>query len=392
MHILFIDWNSFGNEDLIFCFKRAGYKIDLFPIPENASTRYNPPLEDALYKKLLSFSYDFVFSFNYFPVVSNTCEQIHTPYLSWVYDSPFVQLYSASLSNSCNHVFIFDYEQYACLAALGFQTVHFLPMGVNIARYDSLTPSSHIQSKYSSDISFVGSLYSEPKNQLYEKLSGVSEFTKGYLDGIIDVQKKIYGSFLLEDLLTNDIVADMQKSYPVVQNDDGFETDKWVYANYFLARKVTSLERMDILGLLSEKYQVSLYTKEPTPFLPNVKNCGYIDYYMQMPYVFKCSKINLNISLRSIHSGIPLRIFDIMGCGGFVLTNYQADLLQFFEPDVDFVYYEDYDDLLQKADYYLSHDKERDQIAQNGYEKVKQNHTYECRIQYMIDHLSNPSS
>lgn len=389
MHILFIDWNSFGNEDIIFCFKKLGYKIDLFPIPENASTRYNPPLEDALYHKLLSFSYDFVFSFNYFPAVSNTCEQIHTPYVSWVYDSPFVQLYSVSLSNSCNHVFIFDHEQYASLAALGFQTVHFLPMGVNITRYDSLLPSEHIQNKYSSDISFVGSLYSEPKNQLYEKLNGISDFTKGYLDGIIDVQKRIYGSFLLEDLLTADIIADMQKSYPIVQNEDGFETDKWVYANYFLARKVTSLERMDILGLLSEKNQVNLYTKEPTPFLPKVKNCGYIDYYMQMPYVFKCSKINLNISLKSIHSGIPLRIFDIMGCGGFVLTNYQEDLLQFFEPDVDFVYYEDYNDLLQKADYYLSHDEARLQIAKNGYEKVKNEHTYEHRIDYMIRSLSN---
>lgn len=389
MHILFIDWNSFGNEDIIFCFKKLGHKIDLFPIPENASTRYNPPLEDALYHKLLSFSYDFVFSFNYFPAVSNTCERIHTPYVSWVYDSPFVQLYSVSLGNSCNHVFIFDREQYASLAALGFQTVHFLPMGVNIARYDSLLPSEHIQNKYSSDISFVGSLYSEPKNQLYEKLNGISDFTKGYLDGIIDVQKKIYGSFLLEELLAADIIADMQKSYPVVQNEDGFETDKWVYANYFLARKVTSLERMDILGLLSEKNQVNLYTKEPTPFLPKVKNCGYIDYYMQMPYVFKCSKINLNISLKSIHSGIPLRIFDIMGCGGFVLTNYQEDLLQFFEPDVDFVYYEDYNDLLQKADYYLSHDEARLQIAKNGYEKVKNEHTYEHRIDYMIRSLSN---
>lgn len=389
MHILFIDWNSFGNEDMIFCLKKAGHKIDLFPIPENASTRYNPPLADALYQKLLSFSYDFVFSFNYFPAVSNTCEKIHTPYLSWVYDSPFVQLYSDSLGNRCNHVFIFDHEQYAALAASGFRTVHYLPMAANTSRYDSLILSAHKQEKYKSEISFVGSLYSEPKNQLYEKLNGVTEFTKGYLDGIIDVQKKIYGSFMLEDLLTGDILADMQKSYPIVPNEDGFETAQWVYANYFLARKVTSLERTDILKLLSEKHQVNLYTKEPTPFLPKVKNCGYTDYYMQMPYVFKCSKINLNISLRSIHSGIPLRIFDIMGCGGFVLTNYQEDLLQFFEPDVDFVYYEDYEDLLQKADYYLSHDQEREQIAKNGYEKVKQAHTFEQRIAFMLNALSN---
>ena len=71
------------------------------------------------------------------------------------------------------------------------------------------------------------------------------------------------------------------------------------------------------------------------------------------------------------------------------MTNYQEDLLQFFEPDVDFVYYEDYEDLLQKADYYLSHDEEREQIAKNGYEKVKQAHTFEQRIAFMLDALSN---
>ena len=44
-----------------------------------------------------------------------------------------------------------------------------------------------------------------------------------------------------------------------------------------------------------------------------------------MPLVFQNSKINLNITLRSIKNGIPLRAIDIMGAGGFLLTNYQND-------------------------------------------------------------------
>lgn len=68
---------------------------------------------------------------------------------------------------------------------------------------------------------------------------------------------------------------------------------------------------------LSEIYQVKLYTKNPTPELPNVINMGSVDYYDMMPYVFKCSDINLNITLRSIKTGIPLRAMDIMGAGDF---------------------------------------------------------------------------
>lgn len=54
---------------------------------------------------------------------------------------------------------------------------------------------------------------------------------------------------------------------------------------------------------------------------------GAVDYYEVMPHVFKQSKINLNITLRSIQSGMPLRAWDIMGAGGFLLSNYQADFL-----------------------------------------------------------------
>ena len=88
-------------------------------------------------------------------------------------------------------------------------------------------------------------------------------------------------------------------------------------------------------------------------------------------------KINLNITLRSIQSGIPLRCMDIMGCGGFLLTNYQSDFLMHFTPNEDFVYYEDETDLLKKIDYYLEHDETRTVIAANGYEKVRSDHNFQ---------------
>ena len=103
-----------------------------------------------------------------------------------------------------------------------------------------------------------------------------------------------------------------------------------------------------------------------------------------MPYVFKNSEINLNITLRSIQRGIPLRCFDIMGCGGFLITNYQEDLFQFFEPNKDFVYYESREDLIEKIDYYLEHEEERKSIARSGHDKVVAFHSYEHRLKEII--------
>ena len=47
------------------------------------------------------------------------------------------------------------------------------------------------------------------------------------------------------------------------------------------------------------------------------------------------------------------------------------------------LYYEDFKDAYAKADFYLKNDTLRKQIARNGYEKIKNNFTYEERFAFM---------
>ena len=42
------------------------------------------------------------------------------------------------------------------------------------------------------------------------------------------------------------------------------------------------------------------------------------------------------------------------------------------------------EDLREKVSYYLEHEEEREQIAENGYKKVKEHHTYVNRIKDML--------
>lgn len=106
-----------------------------------------------------------------------------------------------------------------------------------------------------------------------------------------------------------------------------------------------------------------------------------------MPQVFAHSKINLNMTCKSIRNGIPLRVFDVLGCGGFLLTNYQNDLSECFTIGEDLDIYTSPDDLLSKCEYYLSHEKERIEIAENGYQKVLNHYTYEKQLQKILAQL-----
>ena len=116
----------------------------------------------------------------------------------------------------------------------------------------------------------------------------------------------------------------------------------------------------------------------------NIKLCGAVDYQHQMPLVFHNSRINLNITSKTIESGISQRVLDILACGGFCLTNYQPEIAEFFEDGKELVMYTDMEDLAQKIDWYLKHEEERAAIARAGYNKVKEQFSMRERLAELI--------
>ncbi len=66
------------------------------------------------------------------------------------------------------------------------------------------------------------------------------------------------------------------------------------------------------------------------------------------------------------------------------MTNYQSELQEHFDIGVDLEAYSCMEELEEKCAYYLTHEIERKQIAQNGYQKVCSLHTYCQRIKQML--------
>ena len=376
MKILFIEWASFGNADIKDAFQKEGHSIVCFPF-SNKDARRDAEIEASLTARLRETVPDAVFSFNYFPLISNVCRQEGLPYLSWIYDSPYVMLYSYTAINPCNTIYVFDKALCREFQNAGIQTVHYLPMAANTQRLDALGNPAPVY-----DISFVGSLYTESHN-FFDRMETLSDYAKGYLEGLMNAQMKIQGYNFIQESLSP-IMGELYQALPMDPNPDGVETREYLYAQYVINRKITGIERLRLLTAITRRHPLDLFTLDSSFTLPNLHNHGTTDYYTQMPLVFKQSRINLNISLRSIKSGIPLRAFDIMGSGGFLLSNYQEDFLEYFTPGEDFVCYESEADLLQKLDYYLAHEDERQAIARNGHAKVAAAHTYRDRVRQML--------
>lgn len=384
-NIIIYDQRHFGVEDISEAFVDKGYTINKLS-GQLKDSRVDNDFEQKLKRNIDEIKPEFIFSFNFYPIISNVAKQYELLYISWVYDSPLITLYSYTILNSCNRVFLFDYKMYEELSAAGISTVFYLPLAVNAKRMDRLIQSK-ARSEFNCDVSFVGSLYNERKHSLYDRLyDGLDDYMKGYLDAIVRVNFDLYGIDMLQQVIDDeDIIRKLQKSICVKTNPDGVESPAYSYAEYFIARKITELERTKIMEIIPKEYKVNLYTHNLEYKVPGINNCGRIDYYYDMPFVFRNSKINLNITLKSIKTGIPLRVFDIMGAGGFLLTNYQMEMSEYFESGKDYVAYDSIKDIPELVNYYMKHEDERKEIAVNGYRKVKEFHSFRNRVEDILN-------
>lgn len=383
MNILFLDWPCFGRTDFLNFFSERHDSVTLFSHADY-ELRKSDSFLAALYSVLENQQFDFCFSYNFFPLMATACYKCNIKYISFVYDSPQVKLYSYTVTYPTNYIFLFDSSLVTQFQKEGLTTFYYMPLPVNADRIHSLLQKPYDSARLSADVSFVGSLYNENHN-LYDSLQGISSYTKGYLDAIMQAQSHVYGYNFLEECLTPAITAELQNAAHYQKNPDGVESLSFIFSDYYLCRKLTSMERINILTDVASHFPLKIFTPNNNYVIPNASNMGVADYLTETPYIFHDSKINLNITLRSIKSGIPLRCMEIMSCGGFLLTNFQSDFFKHFVAGEDFVYFESNDDMLQKIDYYLTHEKERASIAESAYQKVIKNHSYETIFQQIFN-------
>lgn len=389
MKIGMLMWECFGREDMKEAFIRLGHSVAECPFSDNAEPEDGAAVK-ALEEKIHGISPDFLFSFNYFPIAAVACKNLGIPYAAWVYDSPHVRMYHYSIAYPTNRVFVFDSAVYEEFHRGGISTVYYLPMAANASRLKDMNDFEGFGKtawKPGGQVAFVGSLYTE-KHQFYQRMTGISDYTKGYLEGLMEAQKLVYGYNFIQKLLPENIVKDMQKSLPMEVRPGGVESIEYLFAQYVINRQITASERLELLTEVAANYGLDLYTPDETVRIKGCVNHGSVDAFAYAPYVYKTTAVNLNITLRSILNGIPLRTFEIMGAGGFLLTNFQQDFLSFFTPGEDFVYFESRADLLSKIDYYLKNDKERKQIAENGFQKIVSGHTYVHRAEEILSYLN----
>jgi len=376
--------------DIPFALEHMGHTVTTFdhhPFdPVNLShTEPLVPIEKAL----CSNQYDYVITYLFVPILSDLCEKYQIPYIAWIYDSPLISVFHNSILNSVNRIFVFDSAFYDRLIQIGIPNVYYMPLAANTHRINALQLTLEDQQKYSHDISFVGSLY---ENNSYNDM-------RNHFPSEVLVPMNHY-------LMRNLCNWHTRRSWPMLPArctdylTDPTKFDTTAITNFqmppsmylgilFLSRKLAEMERITALNTLAEDFDVHLYTGGKSDQIGILNVHPPVNYYTEIGKVYHFSKINLNFTLPSIETGVPLRIFDIMAYGGFVMSNYQEDFEKLFTPGKDIVLFHDLSEAKELAAYYLSHEEERKEIAANGYRTINHFYTYEMQLHKIIDICQN---
>lgn len=377
MEYLFYRYGNICEDDYITGFAALGLTV-IEEKTEITNKTLLPSQQVALVKEQLDqHNVLFVFSVNYFPAIAEICHIYQIKYICHTVDCPVLELFSDTLAYDTNYVFLFDKAQYNKFAPVNPDHIFYLPLGCNTQRYDSVLASLSDTDRrlFSCDISFVGSLYNE-KNPL--TALSLSDYDRGYISGMIEANGQMPYANLLESLVTDELISHIKKAdssfYQAATRFD--DVDRFVCAHSYIGMAAACEMRIQTLNTLAEHFHTTLFTRSNTAALKNVSVKPGIKTHTEMPKVFHLSKINLNMTIPPIQTGLPLRIFDIMGCGGFVMTNWQEEIPTIFTPGTDLETYTCLEELTEKCNYYLTHDDERIQIAQNGYQKVKSAYQY----------------
>lgn len=388
MKILYVYAKTTSMKDIPITLRSLGYEVEEYPIKQNADVLNDEEIKGVV-RTIGEHRITHLFSIHLIYNLAVAADKTGVKYISYIWDAPYIKLYTPfGRLNNC-YFSVFDRLDCERFVQAGIPHVQYSPLAVNpwsVNKWNEKA-AKKLKGSYHDEICFVGSLYE--KNLYDEKINDIPPNMQDYFTSIFeeaafrwDGINRIYGK------TGKEILEYMYLVNPNLKMNNRMDIDDvQVFERLYLVRKIANIERIAILSMLSEEYRVTLHTASDVDvnLLGNVNIKPPISPGEDTTRVFAGSKINLNISLKGIEGGTPQRVMDVMAAGGFMLTNYCPETADLFVEDKEIVMFKTPEELFDKADYYLTHDDERQEIAKRGQNKVLECYTYEKKLKKIMD-------
>jgi spore maturation protein CgeB len=144
-------------------------------------------------------------------------------------------------------------------------------------------------------------------------------------------------------------------------------------------------DRIEPIRTLCNSFHVHLYGERWAPH--GIESRGTI-YEDESLAALNSAKVSMIFSKTvSGHPNIKGGLFDFLAAGAFVVTDYQPELLDYFDIGREIVTYTSIPEMLEKIRYFLAHEAERSRIQTAGRQRVLRDHTWQKIWPRVLDGL-----
>ncbi len=330
---------------------------------------------------------------NYTQGLAEACRDLGLRLVIWEIDPATDALTPCQPPAEHAHIFTYRRAQVPVFEAAGFPNTSYLPLAANPARRFPADAEADDAGHYKAPIAFVGASMREQANLFGERLIAEYCLWRGgspieaqaecsrALDAMRDDHRADLTSSRVEALLVDalpEFVAAMRarpgKPDPVVLASEIVAADK-------------RLSYVELLGPLG----VQVWGDEAwqTAGRCGATYRGLAGHRFELGKIYSGATVNLDIGRLYQNDMITMRVFDVMACRGFVLTERNEALLELFTEGVELDCYTSADELVEKAEYYCAHPSEAAAIAARGYEALLAHHTIPGRVATMLAALES---
>ncbi len=381
--VLFFDSNYFLCSEIRASLSRLGIEHQVIGL-DDLETGSQQFIETFL-KVVIDFKPDFVLTVNHFGLdregkLSGLLDDLGLPLSSWFVDNPHLILHDYAHPGTENTViFTFDAGNLDQMRDKGFNNVHYLPLATDPNRFRPGL-SAHGPPEWISDVSFVGNSMVSPVTKCLNETQ--------LPDGLL----KEYGSVAAEFGKSGEtrIIRFLETGHP-----------KWIAALKAMPTPENKLALESLLTWEATRQYRLACVRQTLKFSPLIvgdtgwgdqlgkttgwRNISHLDYYDDLPRFYPLSKINFNCTSRQMIGAVNQRVFDVPACGGFLLTDHREQMENLFDPGTEVVVFREPDEIPALIREYLNDKKRRNSIMAAARKRIIAKHTYEIRIQKMLD-------
>lgn len=360
--------------------EKLGHRCRVLRIEKEELDRSS--VERMFTETIKSFQPDFVLTIDHLGfdqegVVTDLLTRCRIPFASWYVDSPYmiIRHYAENRSPYLT-LFLWDEDYIEITKNLGFEMVEYLPLGVDETLFRPLGAGHNPLSHLASDVSFVGNSMVVKVRSILNRC-GINGPLREHFE---EVSREFEHS---HHLVVRDMLAD---KFPDLFDELiklpepralGYEWGvTWQATGWYRVELVKKLQPFRPLIVGDPGWKEILDG--------NFRLHKELYYYADLTAFYNVTNVSFNATSRQMKEGVNQRVFDVPACRAVVLTDWSRQLEGLMEPGREVLAYRSGDEIPELTDRAVRDRKFREKIAEAGYRRVLNEHTYRHRLKKLI--------